>query len=73
MMLLILVIQSAKIRLSIEILTFLFTFFDKSLVVSRLFHTFATDSVSSFVWVNGLFTGKGRLWNVFFGPQISQI
>ena len=64
-MLLILAVQSAKIRFYIEKAIFLFTFFDKSLVISKIFLNFATDSVSPFVWVSGLFTGKGRLRNVF--------
>ncbi len=55
---------AAKIVLSFEKATFLITFFAKSLEVSRIFLNFATDSVSSFVWVSGLFTGKGRLRNV---------
>jgi len=58
------IIYGAKILLSTEISIFLFTFFYKSLEVSILFLTFATDSVSPFVWVSGLFTGKGRLRNV---------
>lgn len=48
-------------------------FFDKSLVISKIFLNFATDSVNPFVWVSGLFTGKGRLRNVIFESQISQI
>ena len=60
MMLLILAVQSAKIRFYIEKAIFLFNFYDKSLEVSILFLIFATDSVSPFVWVSGLFTGKGR-------------
>lgn len=63
-MLQILVVQSAKIVLSLEISIFLFTFFNKYLEVSRLFFNFALNSVSPFVWVSGLFTGKGRLRNV---------
>ena len=63
-MLLILAVQSAKIRFYIRKAIFLFIFFDKSLEVSILFLIFATDSVSPFVWVSGLFTGKGRLRNV---------
>ena len=66
MMLLILAVQSAKIRFYIEKAIFLFNFYDKSLVISILFLIFATDSVSPFVWVSGLFTGKGRLRNVIF-------
>ena len=66
MMLLILAVQSAKIRFYIEKAIFLFNFYDKSLEVSILFLIFATDSVSPFVWVSGLFTGKGRLRNVIF-------
>ena len=54
MMLLILAVQSAKIRFYIEKAIFLFTFFDKSLVISRIFLNFATDSVSPFVWVSYL-------------------
>ena len=73
MMLLILAVQSAKILFYIEKAIFLFTFFDKSLVISKIFHKFATDSISPFVWVSGLFTGKGRLRNVIFESQISQI
>lgn len=72
-MLLILAVQSAKIRFYIEKAIFLFTFFDKSLVISKIFLNFATDSVNPFVWVSGLFTGKGRLRNVIFESQISQI
>ena len=71
MMLLILAVQSAKIRFYIEKAIFLFTFFDKSLVISKIFLNFATDSVSPFVWVSGLFTGKGRLRNV--NLQISNL
>ena len=63
-MLLILAVQSAKIRFYIGKAIFLFTFFDKSLVISKIFLNFATDSVNPFVWVSGLFTGKGRLRNV---------
>ena len=59
-MLLILAVQSAKIRFYIEKAIFLFNFYDKSLEVSILFLIFATNSVSPFVWVSGLFTGKGR-------------
>lgn len=70
-MLLILAVQSAKIQFYIEKAIFLFTFFDKSLVISRIFLIFATDSVSPFVWVSGLFTGKGRLRNV--NLQISNL
>ena len=55
-----------KIRFYIEKAIFLFNFYDKSLEVSILFLIFATDSVSPFVWVSGLFTGKGRLRNVIF-------
>lgn len=62
---------SWKIRFYIEKAIFLFTFFNKSLEVSRLFLIFATDSVSPFVWVSGLFTGKGRLRNV--NLQISNL
>ena len=51
----------------VEKTIFLFIFYDKSLEVSGLFLNFATDSVSPFVWVSGLFTGKGRLRNVIFG------
>ena len=43
MMPLILVVQCAKILLSIEILLFLFTFFDKSLEVSIGFTIFAAS------------------------------
>ena len=60
MMLLILAVQSAKIRFYIEKAIFLFNFYDKSLEVSILLLIFATNSVSPFVWVSGLFTGKGR-------------
>lgn len=63
----------AKIVLSFEKTIFLFNFYDKSLEVSILFLIFATNSVSPFVWVSGLFTGKGRLRNVIFESQISQI
>ena len=42
-------------------------------MISRIFLNFATDSVNPFVWVSGLFTGKGRLRNVIFESQISQI
>ena len=63
----------AKIVLSFEKTIFLFNFYDKSLEVSILFFIFATNSVSPFVWVSGLFTGKGRLRNVIFESQISQI
>ena len=49
-----------KIRFYIEKAIFLFNFYDKSLEVSILLLIFATNSVSPFVWVSGLFTGKGR-------------
>ena len=42
-MLLILAVQSEKIRFYIEKVIFLFTFFDKSLVISRIFHKFAVS------------------------------
>lgn len=58
MMLLILAVQNAKILFYIRKVIFLFIFFDKSLEVSILFLIFATNSVSPFVWVSGLFTGK---------------
>ena len=58
--------HAAKIMLSLENTLILFTFFGKSLEVSILFLNFATDSVCPFVWVSGLFTGKGRLRNVIF-------
>mgnify|MGYP001517913245 CR=1 FL=1 len=61
----------AKIVLSFEKTIFLFNFYDKSLEVSILFFIFATNSVSPFVWVSGLFTGKGRLRNV--NLQISNL
>ena len=38
----------------------IFNFYDKSLEVTEIILKFAINSVSSFVWVSGLFTGKGR-------------
>ena len=63
--------HAAKIMLSLENTLILFTFFFFFLEDSILFLNFATDSVCPFVWVSGLFSGKGRLWNV--NLQISNL